>query len=654
MLSDAILSGISYLQTQQQNDGSFLSLSSPSPASFEKALTFHSVFSTALILSCLNTLEETPTLTTVKRKAASFLLSQRSKHWSFNYWATGSKEAKKMPYPDDLDDTFCALSALYQYDPKLIDGAVMAKAVELLTMLEEKEGGPYRTWLVPESADKKWKDIDLAVNSNIAYLLSLQEIELPNLTRFVEAASDKNNLTSPYYYSAFSIIYFISRFYRGKLKDKFIKKLLLLQNGKDVWDNPLHSALAMSSLINFTIESKNIFDKTVLYLLTTQVQGGWKPYPLIIELVKKDKTYYSGSPALTTAFCLEALSKYFRSLDGQRIKIKKIDSRSKRIHNEIIKKIQKRFSHLTSELKGQGESMLATVLKMNDKNQITLLPYFFRSALRKNAMLSDKLLISLGSANTYGWIAYTIYDNFLDEEGDPKTLSIANIALRELTIIFHKVLPENMGFQKLFRRILDELDGANAWEVTHCRIRIKNERIDLEDTIPQFGNYEKLAQKSLGHALGPLAILFSLGYTEKSLEVKSLLDFFIHYLVSRQLNDDAHDWEKDFKNGHINPVCALLIRTYKLKINKSKGNFALAELMPKLQELFWYEVVVNTCKLILKHVALARISLNRLSIMENQALFRQLLNSIEQSARQALDEREKILAFSKSYKTSPF
>ena len=653
MITDVIPSGISYLQTQQQKDGSFLSLSSPRPLSFQTALTFHSTFSTSLILSCLNSLEETAILKTIKQKAASFLLTQKSEYWSFNYWVRGSKEAREMPYPDDLDDTFCVLSAIYQYNPRLINGVSMAKIVTLLTTTEKQEGGPYHTWLVPENAQKVWKDVDIAVNSNIAYFLSLQKVDLPNLVLFIESRVNQGDLTSVYYPTIYPTTYFLSRWYKGK-KVKKLESILLSEQNKDgYWENPLYTALAVLSLLHLGILPINL-RKAISYLLSCQANGAWEPYGFCLDPARKRKTYYAGSKALTTAFCLEALSKYFRSLEGQRIKIKKIDSESKRIHDEIITKVQKRFSHLTSEIESQAEVILKSILKMNDKNQITLLPYFFKSALGKNEMLSDKLLISLGAANTYGWMAYTIYDNFLDEEGDPKTLSIANIALRELTIIFHDILPENMKFQKLFCRILDELDGANAWEATHCRIRIKNEKICLGNTIPRFGNYERLAQKSLGHALGPLAMLFLLGYQEKSLEVKSLLDFFVHYLVSRQLNDDAHDWEKDFKNGHINPVCALLIRTYKLKIKKNKGNFALAELIPKLQELFWYEVVVNTCKLILKHVALARISLNRLSIMENQALFQQLLNSIEQSARQALDEREKILAFSKNYKTSLF
>ena len=649
MITDVISSGISYLQKQQQTDGSFLSLSSPSLTRFNKVFMFHSTFSTSLILSCLNSLEETATLKTIKQKAASFLLTQKSDNWSFNYWTRGSKEANKMPYPDDLDDTFCALSALCEHDSSLVSGSAMAKIVTLLTAAEDKEGGPYRTWLIQKKAGKKWRDIDLAVNSNIAYFLFLQEIELPNITLFIESRINQGNLTSPYYPTMYPIIYFFSRWYKGK-KVKKIESILLSKQNKDgYWENPLYTALTASSLLDLGIPPR-LIDRSIKYLLSCQVNGPWEPYGFCLDPARDGKSYYSGSSALTTSFCLEAIDKYSRSLEKKSIKTQKIDSKSKSIYKKIILRVQNRFSNLTSEIKGQADSILTTILKMNDKNQITLLPYFFRSALRKSAILSDKLLISLGAANTYGWIAYTIYDNFLDEEGDPKTLSIANIALRELTIIFHDILPKSIEFKKLFSKILDELDGANTWEVTHCRMRIKNEKTYPSNIkIPKFGNYEKLAQKSLGHALGPLAILFFLGYKKDSLEVKSLLSFFKNYLIARQLNDDVHDWEKDLRNGHINPVCAMLIEKFKIKNKKNKRNFLFSEFIPIMQELFWHEIIVDVCKLILKHVALARISLSSLSVVENPVLFRELLESIGKSARQALEERKKTLAFIKNY-----
>ncbi len=206
MIPKIIDKGIGFLAKSQQKNGSFLSLSTPSKRSFKNAKKYHPTFPSSLILSCLCSLEETAGIKQIKDKLTIFLLSQKNKHWSFNYWVRNSQEAQKLPYPDDLDDTFCALSALFQHNPKLIDGSAMAKIVTLLTAVEEKEGGPYRTWLVSQDADKIWKDIDLAVNSNIAYFLLLQDISLPNIDILIESAIETKNYTSPYYPSIYPII----------------------------------------------------------------------------------------------------------------------------------------------------------------------------------------------------------------------------------------------------------------------------------------------------------------------------------------------------------------------------------------------------------------------------------------------------------------
>src|SRR5260221_12305732 len=90
----AISQGISSLACQQQKDGSFLSFSSPSKDDFTKALTFNSTFTTSLILDALHALPQTNELQAIQKKAAHFLLGQKSDYWSFNYWARDSKQAR--------------------------------------------------------------------------------------------------------------------------------------------------------------------------------------------------------------------------------------------------------------------------------------------------------------------------------------------------------------------------------------------------------------------------------------------------------------------------------------------------------------------------------------------------------------------------------
>ncbi|MBI2641570.1 hypothetical protein HYW87_03185, partial [Candidatus Roizmanbacteria bacterium] len=241
--------GIRFLITEQQKDGSFLSLASTRLNDFTRATTTHTIVPSNIVLSCLNSLEETAAITKIKQNTALFLLSQKSGHWSFNYWVRESKDAKKTPYPDDLDDSFCALAALYQHDPNLFNGKALAKITILLTAVEGKEGGPYNMWLVPPNTDKGWKRIDLVVNSNIAYFLSLLDISLPNLNAFIEQEIEKENYVFPYC-SIYPAVYFISRFYQGKKVKQIIDLLLSKRDKEGKWENPLYTALAISSLVN--------------------------------------------------------------------------------------------------------------------------------------------------------------------------------------------------------------------------------------------------------------------------------------------------------------------------------------------------------------------------------------------------------------------
>lgn len=615
-LESSLESGINYLKASQQKDGSFLSCSSPSK-NFNKLIKFHSVFSTALISQLLSKNLKSESEDILKN-TSSFLLSQRSKNWSWNYWVRKSKEYKDMPYPDDLDDTFCCLSAIFLYNSKLVTGEVLANATNLLTTLETREGGPYRTWLVDNRAKEIWQDVDLGVNANIAYFLESQDVTLPNLTDLFDNAIENNQFTTPYYPTPYPIIYFISRFTKEKNRTNKLTKIILKLNPK----NPLDTALKVSSLINLSYPVTKFGDLVTNITATQNKNGSWNASPFYTGVnPKKDKKFYAGSGELTTAFCLEAISLYLKSLQTEN---NSADPEYIEVNDLVIAKVEKRFENLGPNLKNEARIYLKQVLKNNKDKQITLLPLFFANSLDQNKNSVDKeLIINLGAASVYGWLAYTIYDNFLDVENKTSSLPLANVCLRELTKIFNSSLPEETGFPSIFQEVMDKLEEANTWEVTHCRSK----------KVPYYRNYEQLANKSLGHALGCVAVLMSLGYKKTSPEVKSLLSFFKHFLIARQLNDDAHDWETDLKGGHINSVGAILL-------SQKRG---------KLQELFWTEIIDEVCELILQHCKKARIYLSKVVNIENPSLLLRFVERQEKSVEFAKTEKAKTLAFLKSY-----
>jgi hypothetical protein len=630
-LSNALNNGLNFISKEQQIDGSFVSLSSSSPTDFKKALKFHSVFSTTIILQALTSIGENDIVQKVKDKSVEFLLAQKSVYGSWNYWTRGSQEAKLLPYPDDLDDTFCALTAIFLCDKQLVTTEMITKAVRLLTTLETKEGGPYRTWLVADNKEQIWKDVDLGVNVNIAYFLFLQDISLPNLTKLFDRALKTRQIASPYYPQPQSILYFLARFLSSRKHKSLIIKEILKQD----MDGPLSLAVGISSLIRLGHPTKEI-EKLIDRLIISQKRNGsWPPEVFYTGVnPKKDRMFYGGSTTLSTALSLEAISLYLRRLReisnsvSQRLARKKAEL----IYRAVIKKVEKRFGQLGKHLQAESWKYSKQLLKNDKDKQITLLPLLIARSLKGGSKkVPFGMMVDLGAASVYGWIAYTIYDNFLDEEAETSSLPLANVCLRELTIIFDNVLPDKNGFKKVFQKIMDSLEEANSWEVKNCRVdRERSQKMP----VPKYGKYQFLADRSLGHSLGSIAIFMSLGFKEKSKEVKNLVLFFKHFLIARQLNDDAHDWEKDLKFGQVNSVGALLL---------SKGKDG------DLQKLFWEDVVEEVCGLIEIHAVKARSALFNIEIIDNKEPLNNLIKKQEATVQITREEKQKTLSFIENY-----
>ena len=309
--------GIEFLRKEQNADGSFTSFSLVlGPGNARTGPEHNTVFANAIILDCLNSVSD-PQVDLIKRKLASFLIEQRSpKLWTFNYWVRSAKQRKEIPYPDDLDDTFCVLAALYNYDRGLITSKWMAKLTKVLFACEQEPGGPYKTWVVGKKSSKEWQEIDLVVNSNIFYFVSLQNIKMPRLVLFIQKRIDKLDFRSPYYPSEYQALYFITRAIRNssekfsqKTKDKIISYLTKKQENKGSWGDNIQTIFACHSLINLGFRVDKL-SKAIKSVLTYQMpDGSWPAGVICLDPNVKDKPY-SGSPAASTALALELLSKY--------------------------------------------------------------------------------------------------------------------------------------------------------------------------------------------------------------------------------------------------------------------------------------------------------------------------------------------------------
>lgn len=646
-ISNTIHKGIVFIAKAQQRNGAFLSLSSLDSTFKTDSKESRTTFFTSLILLALSEIKNEKTIKSISKKGTKFLLNQKSDTWSFNYWDRKSPQAKTDPYPDDLDDTFCALAAIHQREPNQINGKALAHIVSLLTSTEVQEGGPYNTWIV-QPIPNELRDIDPAVNSNVAYFLSRLDISLPQLESYFDDTIRNKKYTSLYYISPYPILYFLSRVYKGKLAKKAIDYLLSLQNKKGFWENPQDTALAVCALIRFGYDVSKL-KNAVQYLITNS--SSWQAHPFYREKITKEGTTWSGSKELTAALSVEALTLYLQKIQTQRPD--EANVRKNFIKNSIDESIKEDLNKLDPEFKAIVTEQLRKILASDTDEQIALLPLFFTQSIvhSKKKRITDQLLIELGKANVYGWLAYRIFDDFLDNEGNPQALSVATLCLRRLTSIYAAILSPQQ--YDCFRSIMDKLDTANTWEQTHLRLSIKKGTLTYS-TLPTAINLERIAEKSLGHALGPITILLKLGYNKNSKEVSHLTAFFLHYIIARQLNDDAHDWLIDLEKGFLNPANINVLTHWNNEQRKKgqtikKYTLTIADEKEKLQELFWYKTINTINAKIHRHTKEARKSLARISCIKDTRLFEALISPLEKAADKAIEESARMKEFLNTY-----
>ncbi len=557
-----------------------------------------------------------------KDALAGHLINQKSLSWTWNYRARLPNEIHS-DLPDDLDDTCIALAALYLYDPSIIDEEAMVSIVNTLIRNETAEGGPYFTWDVPCEMRQSWKDVDIVVNSNIMHFLSVMGIDLPNLTTFIEDKIKQVDLRSDYYKSPIVIIYFLSKWYRGALQ----KDLLILLD-KETPANPLEKALFISAHINLYGELSTIKRLVDEVILNTEI----KNCPVFIEKVTKDAIHWSGCEAFTCTAIIEALSLYDKACH-QPIPPLSHNENTELMINNFLKDYPPTIS----------EPILQEFNSFKKLSALANLPRtFYQHIIPDYQSLDGTMIEKLCFANALGWIGYTFYDDVLDD-GKIKDLPAANICAREMLSIFLSISSD-----PVIITTLNTIDTANHWEYTHCKCSVVNSVIHLPAILPDYVDHSVLAEKSLGLAIAPLLLILASHHPDKIKEISALESFFRHYLIARQLNDDAHDWFHDLQNGFLNSVSTPLIAQYLQKDNH-EYELNLTTEKDALQKLFWYEIIDQVASDVFNHIELARSSLMSITILTDITFLSKLLDPLEESTEKALSERDSALRFLKAY-----
>ncbi|HJP96522.1 MAG TPA: prenyltransferase/squalene oxidase repeat-containing protein [Candidatus Saccharimonadales bacterium] len=626
-----------FLQTAQQSDGSFLSNSSSQQTPFVAQHTYHTIFAPALILSALATV---PRTAAIRQKLADFLLAQKNPHWSFNYWTRTSLQNKTMPYPDDLDDTFCALTSLWLHDSSLITEEALAHMAKLLIATEVAVGGPYRTWLVAANSPKIWLDTDIAVNANVAYFLQLAVQPLPNLTAYLETAIVQQAFRSPYYPDMYPIIYYIARTYRGPQQAALARVLCDNMQSDGHWGTPLRTALAVSALYNL---QQPVAKTAPQYLLATQQSdGSWPAEAFCIDPTRDGMVHYGGSAALTTAFVLEALQTKKPRVAKPAAQPKRPSTYTAAIAKQAIADCQ----NLSVSVRQPLLATLKHAVHGKNGEEIIALAHHFYKDLRQPLLLKPEVINHLATANLYGWTAYTLYDDVLDGDAPPAVLPAANVAMRRSVHHFEQAAPDNAAWLAHLDQVFTTMDSANAWETAHCRFAIHDQQIAI-GALPKFGKRQQLANRSLGHTLVPAGVLAAAGILPQDSRAQKLQEALCHYLIAKQLNDDAHDWEDDLRAGQNTYVVTHILRSLRIP----PGTYDLEDLMAKSAHQFWHRSLPQICKTISLHIASSRQALTSSGLLKPDNVVSRLLDSLDQvmaNTRSTITQTE---AFLKAYRS---
>ncbi len=578
----------------------------------------------ALILSSI---AQTPPLLleALKKDLATRLRAQLEPHGSANYWLRGSTLSQQRPYPDDWDTTSCILSALALADPDLLDGEILGKATLLLTTGETEVGGPYRSWLVPPDAPMIWRDVDLAVNANIAYFLSLQGVRLDKLDAWLITQLASENVVSPYYPSPLQILYFLSRAFKGTPHVHLVAAQARRYQPNTILESAL---LAIIFLHSHSPYEALPYKQNILTAVAHD--SYFVADPFCIDTVTQGVVQYLGSAPLTAALCLEALTLAEQSENAPQINAH--EKQRELLHQKVLAHVRARFHAAAPDLSHAASKMLDKLMATRAHKEITILPYDVAVAWQGIPLkLREEQLLQLCMAHISGWLAYTIYDDFFDGEGNIHLLSVANTSLRDVLCLLTLSVPGE-HFQLTVREVLDTMDGAHAWEIAHARL-------PLPDTLPHYQDLTILAQRSLGILLAPLAILRHFGVAHDAPETDHLRQFFIHFLTAKQLNDDLHDWEVDIQQGHVTAVVA--------RILDQAGTPYTSERLSEYRKIFWHESVLTLMEDLNRHLQAAEQHSAQLPLTNPDVLLA-LLAPLRTSAVKIAREREQSLHFLKA------
>jgi hypothetical protein len=333
---DALARAVRFVAAAQLPSGEIPVMASTDPQLERGCAPDPSIFPTAVAAHCLSFC---PDAAPIAARARAFLRAEMGQGGLWRHWTRAHPHHASLP--PDLDDTSCASAVLANAREPVPDNRAL-----LLSNRDRR--GLFLTWLIPRLPPRRhqgrvaWAqilhlptlflffrqtsaalgDVDAAVNANCLFYIgefegreAVAESLLEILRTGTEAACDK------WYENPFVIWYFFARAL-GPSSDE-ARSLILARLSTASPANALEEALAACARLSC---GETVDDAAMARLLAGQSEaGGWPAAALYhggrerrrgggFDAPHPDTPRW-GSEALTTAFCIEALS---RTLAGSK------------------------------------------------------------------------------------------------------------------------------------------------------------------------------------------------------------------------------------------------------------------------------------------------------------------------------------------------
>ena len=297
-IAEAIRRGVGFLREQQLANGEFRSCHSPAGTRDGYWAAHPSPFVTTLVVDSLGSLPDAG-LEAMRSRALGYLRSQQMSDGLCRYMDG---------LDPDADTTSCVAFALESTgDP--------ARPIARDRLLANRNPrGLFYTWF---RVAKARNDVDSAVNANV--LLHLGENDETRVVcDYLVGLVNRDEESHSYWYydDDLALYYFMSRAFRNGARSlSGATESIASKIDARTVDSSLWAALAIATLANFESVTPATAAPFIDRILSDQGSDGSWPVAAFMRnagpglMLRRPAMSYSGSEELTTAFCIEALSR---------------------------------------------------------------------------------------------------------------------------------------------------------------------------------------------------------------------------------------------------------------------------------------------------------------------------------------------------------